>query len=408
MVLHGGRQSWIDKLAFDPLGQWIAAPGGQGVVNLWDTRHLEAEPRPLKGHWGEVSTIDFDATGRWLATGDKGTVHIWDTQHPESEAGVLPGHEDGVRVVAFHPNGSWVTTVDQLGTARRWVWEKWPAEAHSLFPPGLRVSEKAIDGQGRWLATTDEGGAATLWDAQRGYADPRIQGEHQQIMKKMMIDPLGRLLYALDINGEVRYWNLDTANTQPNLLPSPKDGFEFMALGPNGRWIAAWNRETAPWVWDSQNLPAPPIKLIGNVRGIGSLASDLKGRWLVGWGGREGETESARLWDLWHPEVEPQVFGDHRAGIWSAAFDPLGRWLATGSFDGTVSLWHLDSNVLLRTACEVAGRNLTPREWRENASEALPQVTCPQFASGADLANAKVEEQAAAPDCPTSPPRPAP
>jgi WD40 repeat protein len=48
-----------------------------------------------------------------------------------------------------------------------------------------------------------------------------------------------------------------------------------------------------------------------------------------------------------------------------AAFDPTGRTLATASWDGTVLLWDVDPASWQARACAIAGRRLTPQEWRE-------------------------------------------
>jgi len=39
----------------------------------------------------------------------------------------------------------------------------------------------------------------------------------------------------------------------------------------------------------------------------------------------------------------------HQGAVWGAALTPDGRLLASGSFDGTVKLWHVSTGACLRT-----------------------------------------------------------
>jgi hypothetical protein len=79
------------------------------------------------------------------------------------------------------------------------------------------------------------------------------------------------------------------------------------------------------------------LPLRGHEGPIRAIAFDPQGRWLAT-GSYDG---TARLWDLADPNAEPRVLRGHEGLIHAIAFDPQGRWLATGSVDHTARLWDL-------------------------------------------------------------------
>ena len=83
------------------------------------------------------------------------------------------------------------------------------------------------------------------------------------------------------------------------------------------------------------------IGLSGHEREVEATAIDPQGRWLVT-GSKDG---TARLWDLRaaDPAQSVRVLRGHEGGITAVAIDPQGRGLLTGSEDATARLWDLNA-----------------------------------------------------------------
>jgi hypothetical protein len=60
------------------------------------------------------------------------------------------------------------------------------------------------------------------------------------------------------------------------------------------------------------------------------------------------DDRSTRIWSVASPADAPLILdGAHTGSVYSAVFDPTGRWVATGSSDGTIGVWDAGSARLL-------------------------------------------------------------
>src|SRR5437588_105512 len=50
---------------------------------------------------------------------------------------------------------------------------------------------------------------------------------------------------------------------------------------------------------------------------------------------------SVRIWDL-ATGRQQRVFDEHTGPVWSVVYSPDGRLLASGSYDGTIRLWDVE------------------------------------------------------------------
>ncbi len=425
-VVLRGNEGVIDSLAFDPRGESLVTIGG-GTARLWNLSALYVEPihlqRPLHDDDSGVRLVAFDGNGRWLAATDwRNNVMLWDLGQSVWEPIILRGHEGIVNKLAFDPKGRWLATAADDHTAR--LWDLSTPDADSIVlggHPDYRVRALAFDNEGRWLATGSADGFIQVWNiASRSLtAKPVVFQERDHGVVALAFDPKMRWLASGGLDGTTRLWNLTDSGAQTVILRGHEKGVGAIAFDPEGRWLASASSDHMALLWDLSSLHSGPLSLRGHKGNVIGLAFDAKGRWLA----TASFDGSTRVWDLSDPEAEPLVLHghevrgpdaaifslafdgegrrlavggrdvvriwaledpnsapivlpDHEGMVLGLAFDPKGRWLATGAQKGTVRLWHLQINKLVSLACKTVGRNLRCDEWRMLRGDVPYRPTC--------------------------------
>ncbi|MBM2848373.1 MAG: repeat protein [Anaerolineales bacterium] len=354
MRLPSGFNQDVISLAYSPDGGQLAVlnrtPDGQGRVVFWNitgSTPTTAWEIPLDV---AAYTVAFSHDGKVLAIGGRNGVTLWSVADRE-ELERVQRNESWAFSVAFSPDDE-TLAVGQLGSTIV-LWDVTDARAPRLLKtlPGNPDQPRHTDDvwsvawspDGRWLASGSAG-----------------------------------------VNNYVLVWNVETDDSFLTVEQGHTDTVFGVAWSPNGYTLASASRDNTVVLWDVTTPSAPRLltRLTEHRQEVYGVAFSRDG--LLATGSDDG---TAMIWSVANPAAPKQlaVLAEHRNRVRSVAFSPVTDYLATGGFDQQTIIWQIvtgeanPGETPIQLACRLAGRNLTPEEWKRYFPGEDYRKTCPNL-----------------------------
>jgi WD40 repeat protein len=314
-------------------GLQIASADRGGRICLWDAVDGNLQHQRI-GHVADVVSLAFSSDEEHLASGGvDGTVRIWSRSIHRSLGTVpLPGE---LRAVAFHPTGRELAVAAAKGELE--VWDAAAVERRLVFPlDGAEVAAVCYAPVGSLLAAAvksqDGTGEIRIWDTDTGREFARLGGFERGVIGAVFSRSADRLVATAD-DSSLTVWSL---------------------VGPKRLWQARA---------DAERSLAKPLAVFGLG---GAVVSYKQPGFFDSVTGQQGHRLlRGQIWcQALSPDEQILVRGTaigrcylndcktgrikgilvgHTAPVLAAGFSADGRRLVTGSFDGTVRIWDLES-----------------------------------------------------------------
>jgi len=323
-----GAVGWLATLS-DSFQRW-------GEARLIAADALEyGFARVLRGHRGPVSMLQYSPNGDKIVTAsDDRQVGLWTADGTLIR--MLEGHTDEVWRIKFSPNGKQILTSSKDGTVR--VWDTDTGNAVRVF--------RAHGSEAAWAEILEDGKSVAilsctnkrieLHDATTGKVE-ELPGEGACPGSFDISKDRRTLYYAAD--GNARIVDLHTRVSRDYLTKDSRCISVYASA--DGRYVACGGLEGASTLWDVKTGRLIESGKVPKMPGYGfAQFSPAVDEYL--------RTEGMVLHRRNLKTGEISRSESHQGPIFAALYSRNGRYIATGSFDGTLSLMDTTDGSVVR------------------------------------------------------------
>ncbi len=270
-----------------------------GVLELWNTStHSLPTEFPLN-EWGY--SVAFSRDGRRVVGGSSKIVTIWDASTGDKVI-EIPAHNGTVHTVAFHPE-----------------------------------SDKVLSGS--W------DGSLKLWEVPSGKELFRIGGGTREY-DSFSISPNGDLFATgTGFTAEIRLHDAHTGD-RVETLTGVTERVGVTAFSADGAWLVSGGEIGEVAVWDVSRRAMRWTTRLGQDR-IRFVTINADSKWFAAL----SQTGAIAVWEI---ETGQQKFSLEEPGAYCLRFTPDSRRLVSGGADAALKFWTVDTG---QKVCTIAGHN---------------------------------------------------
>jgi WD40 repeat protein len=345
-----GHQGNVYSVDLSPDGKMIATAGSDGTARLWTLEGKELIL--LKGHKGDVYSIQFSPKGKMIATKGSDNIRLWSTDGKE-----LTQLEDA-EGFTFSPDGEMIVTfkgsVANFWTFNGVIW--------SLLRSQGSVSSMQFSPDGKMIVTAGEE-LVSLW-TRDGKELMQIKRPKWSVTS-VQFSPDGKTIATTEVTESVdivRLWTLDgklLAEIKRNpgsAVPTSFAGNGFVGDGnvravefsPDSRMIAIVGRDRVVRIWSIEGKEL--MQLTGHEGAVRSFRFSPDNKMII----TTAQDRIVRVWSL--NDNKPLQLRGHQNWVEDLEISSDSKTILTRGWHDEPRVWKLsDENIIKFSNYQING-----------------------------------------------------
>lgn len=321
----------------------VSALGGGGSIEL-------------RGHQQPLHDAGLSADGRRAVTASAdGTARLWTLgDGGDVRSVVLAGHRAAVRAAVLSPDGQQVLTASDDQTAA--LWSASGERLLELRGHSQPVTRAALCADGRRVATSSQDGTVRVWRTDGALVS--VLRDQSGAARSLEFSPDCRRLLITGGGDGALSWASDGGSAPIRLGLSASPLSAAARFGADGQWVLLGHADgTAGLRRSNSELGTLTLALHPEVVTAIAASTDLRRILTTSLDG------TARIFN--EPLWSPIELRGHRGGATAGALTPDGAYAIVQSPAGSVRIWSLDAQSVLRSLWHAPAPCLQPNERRE-------------------------------------------
>lgn len=363
----------VRAIAFSPDGRRVMSGGDDGVIKIWSADDLDGSdeadlPATVARHAAAITCIQVSQDGRLLATADRqGEVQVWDRASGEATS-FLTEHDDEIVGLAFLPETKAVVTVSRDRTANIWRSKLPPSPRLATIDNGdVKLWSLAIAPRENVLFTGGWHRYLSAWDLRTGEQLRQFEGFDSTIDALALTSDEDFIACCGWKSSTIAVFDTRTGEMSKEFVTETT--VRCVKFSPDGQLLVAGGEDGNLHMWDWRTDADPTVKR-ASAQSVYDVVFSPDGQQLVTCGGDWRKKEPGDL-TFWQRDgsswSEVRRLTEHSQAVRAVSFNRDGTRLASAGEEGTVIIWHPDSQVpvaRLRNAAGVREIAFSPRDDR--------------------------------------------
>ena len=361
-AVFAGHRGGIGAIAVSPDGKTVVSGGDwTGTLILWDTEtgeqlehhttYMDNLIRRLQISLDKVRTVPnpngietlaFSPDGKTFASGHRdGILRLWDSENGRKFSTLRDHKRGGIEGLAFSPDGKTLASSSTDDIILHTL-QKGKPQAHLTIKHFTGHLVFSPDGKTLigfdWRSWNGKNEDLHVWDTETGERLQSIYTKHTDQHVALAISPDGNTILTGSWDGTIHQWDTATGTYLSTFATGHGRGASALAFSEDGQTVMSrlvlYGSEDQLLFWDTTTgvqISAPDL-----TETLGKRSPNLSNRVI-----------SAKIdEDRKHIQVQDVATGremyritEHKGDIWTFAFSPDRKILASGSDDMTIRLW---------------------------------------------------------------------